>query len=262
MGRYRLLIEYDGTRYAGWQYQQGVKTIQGEFYKAITEAFKTDKFELYGSGRTDAGVHAIEQAAHLDIKTNLPLIKIKHAINDLLPHDINVLQIDEAPANFHARHDAYARSYIYLISKRRSAFSKPYVWWVKDKLSPEIMQQCANLFYGMHDFKSFSDDSPEEKSTKVDIQFVEVHEYGDMYIVHIVGSHFLHKMVRRLVGVMVECGRNKLKVKDVEKFLDTHSREPARYTAPPSGLYLEKVYYQGEEILQGENAYKLPFCVI
>lgn len=262
MSRYRILAEYEGTRYSGWQYQAGQKTIQGEFYRAISEAFQTDKFEFYGSGRTDAGVHAIEQAAHLEINTSLSVVQMRHKINDLLPHDINVLQIDDAPKNFHARHDAIARSYIYLISKRRSAFAKPFVWWIKDKLDPEKMQETANLFYGMHDFKSFSDDSPEEKSTKVDIHFVELHEYGDTYIIHIVGSHFLHKMVRRLVGVITEVGRGKLKVKDVASFFDTHSREPAKFTAPPSGLYLEKVYYEGEEILQGENAYKMPFSVI
>lgn len=248
MPRFKVLLEYEGTRYSGWQVQREARTIQGEFFTACKEVFGTETFEFYGAGRTDGGVHASGQIAHLDVATKLAPDKMRIKLNDLLPYDINILRIDVAHPRFHARHDAVARSYVYIISKRRTAFGKNYVWWVKDRLDIVKMREIAKLYVGFKDFASFSDKSPEEKSTMVEVQYVNISEKDDLIFIHIIGSHFLWKMVRRLVGVMVEAGRGKTTTNEVNSYFTTKSPRPAQLTAPPSGLYLERVYYPGDKI--------------
>ena len=142
--RVKLTIEYAGTRYSGWQIQKNAKTVQGEIERAITAATDQKEFELYGSGRTDAGVHALAQVAHLDIYTNLQPEPLRRRINDELPADIHVIAIDRAPHKFHARHDARSRSYLYQISRRRTAFAKNFVWWVRDDLDVPKMRSVAS----------------------------------------------------------------------------------------------------------------------
>ncbi|MBN1397235.1 MAG: tRNA pseudouridine(38-40) synthase TruA [Bacteroidetes bacterium] len=246
MARFKLTIEYEGTRFSGWQVQKNARTVQGEINAAVGKVFGTHNFELYGSGRTDAGVHALQQAAHLDIKTMLAPEIIRMKLNDELPADINIIEVEKAAADFHARHDAQARSYLYQISRRRTAFGKKFVWWVKDPLDVVKMRQTADLFKGLKDFRSFTADDPEEKSTKVHINSIEVQESGDLILVRIVGSHFIWKMVRQLIGVLAEVGRGSMPVNEVKKFMHTKSDVPAKMTAPPSGLFLERVYYKGD----------------
>ncbi|HET7152131.1 MAG TPA: tRNA pseudouridine(38-40) synthase TruA [Candidatus Kapabacteria bacterium] len=250
MSRFKLYIEYEGTRYRGWQMQKNVRTVQGEMMQVAEKIFKTREFEFYGSGRTDAGVHALQQVAHLDVKTMLAPEIIRMKLNDELPPDINVLEVEKAHPNFHARHDAVSRSYLYQICRRRTAFGKRFVWWIKDDLDIKTMQQTAALFSGMHDFRSFTDDDPEEKSTKVLMEPIEMKESGDLILIRISGSHFIWKLVRRIVGVVAETGRGKLSIDKVERYLATRSDEPAKLTAPPSGLFLERVYYKGEPIMK------------
>lgn len=243
MARFKLTIEYEGTRYSGWQIQKNSKTIQGKLLEAVKDIFKNQEIELYGSGRTDAGVHALRQTAHLDVTTMLAPEIIRMKLNDLLPADINILEVEKASPKFHARHDAKQRSYLYQISRRRTAFGKPFVWWIKDELQLNRMKNAAALFIGMHDFQSFADKDDEEKSTKVLINNITVEEHGALILIRIVGSHFLWKMVRRIVGVLAEAGRGKLTEEDIHRFLEEYSSEPAKLTAPPSGLFLEKIYY-------------------
>ena len=247
MPRFKIYLEYEGTRYSGWQTQKNAKTVQGQLIKAASEIFNTDNLELKGSGRTDSGVHALCQVAHLDVKTMLAPEIIKLKFNDSLPYDINILEIEKANSKFHARHDAISRSYVYQISRRRTAFGKNSVWWIKDKLDFNKMEKAAKLFEGMHDFSSFSDDDKLEKSTKVLIEQVQLKEDGDLILIRIIGSHFLWKMVRRIVGVLVEVGRGKKQEKDILFYLQNKSNEPAKYTAPPSGLFLEKVIYKADK---------------
>lgn len=246
MARFKLTIEYEGTRFSGWQIQKNSRTVQGEISEAIRTVFNTTSFEFFGSGRTDAGVHALHQVAHLDIKTMLAPEIIRMKLNDELPADINILEVEKAQALFHARHDAMARSYLYQISRRRTAFGKRFVWWIKDPLDAAKMRQAAELFVGLKDFRSFTADDPEVKSTKVHINSVDVQASGDLILIRIVGSHFIWKMVRQIVGVLAEVGRDKLSLNEVKNFLHTESSEPARLTAPPSGLFLERVYYKGD----------------
>ena len=245
----KLIIEYDGTQYSGWQKQNNAKTVQGSLIKAVETAFSKSKgssklIDLQGSGRTDSGVHATGQIAHIDCETMIAPHILKMKINDELPSDINILDIEKADNRFHARHSAESRQYLYRISRRRTAFDKKYVWWIKDKLNLKLMQEVTGLFLGMHDFKSFSEPDKEDKSTKCLIELFEVTEEDDLILIRIKASHFLWKMVRRIVGTLVEAGKGNIDKKEISTFLETHSQKPAQFTAPPSGLFLEKVYYK------------------
>jgi tRNA pseudouridine38-40 synthase len=244
--RFKLTIEYAGTRYSGWQIQQNAKTVQGEIDRAVRQVTGVERFEIYGSGRTDAGVHALAQVAHLDVAAALPPESLRRRLNDVLPADIHILKLEPVRHRFHARHDAVGRSYLYLIARRRTAFAKPFVWWVKDDLDAAAMAAAARTFVGFHDFRAFSDDDPTEKSTDVHLESLALHEDEDLIMVHVEGSHFLWKMVRRLVGVIVEVGKGKLQIDAAAMLLRGESDLPARLTAPASGLFLERVYYEGD----------------
>lgn len=246
--RFKLFIEYEGTRYSGWQRQENAKTIQGSIVQAAKEIFGDDYLDFQGSGRTDSGVHALCQVAHLDVKTVLAPEIIRMKLNDMLPHDITILEVEKANQTFHARHDAKSRSYIYQISRRRTAFGKNFVWWIKDKLDFKAMESASKLFIGMNNFASFSDDDPEDKSTKVLIDDIQLKEEGDLILIRIVGSHFIWKMVRRIVGILAEVGRGRKSDKDILFYLSNKTNEPAKFTAPPSGLFLESVSYTGNNV--------------
>jgi len=221
--------------------------VQGEISKALEAMFPGKEFEFQGSGRTDAGVHALLQVAHLEVETALSPRDIRRRLNEQLPPDINILRVVVAPARFHARHHAVSRVYLYQISRRRTAFGKNYVWWIPDQLDLRRMREAAELLLGMKDFKSFTADEPEEKSTRVLIERLEIEESGDLILIRVHGSHFLWKMVRRLVGVLVEVGRGRLTLEELRVFLQFRSKRPAELTAPASGLFLEKVLYEGDE---------------
>jgi tRNA pseudouridine38-40 synthase len=244
--RFKLTIEYAGTRYSGWQVQKNARTIAGEIERALHEGAGASDFELYGSGRTDAGVHALRQVAHLDLDTTLPPETLRRRINEALPADINVLAVQQVRHRFHARHDAVARSYVYQIARRRTAFAKPFVWWVRESLDLAAMRRAASRFVGRHDFRSFSDDDPDDKSTEVLVDALALYEDGDLVLVHVEGSHFIWKMVRRLVGVLVAVGRGDMHEEEAAALLTRASDLPARLTAPASGLFLERVYYPGD----------------
>jgi tRNA pseudouridine38-40 synthase len=246
MARFRLDVEYVGTRYRGWQVQKNARTVQGDLNEAVRRASGRGDFETCGSGRTDAGVHALQQVAHLDLETRMPPETLRRALNDELPADINVLAVAKVTREFHARHSAIARSYLYQIARRRTAFGKPFVWWVRDPLELERLRTAGRLFEGMHDFRSFADADPARRSTRVRVESVEVAESGDLVLVRVLGSHFLWKMVRRVVGVMVEVARGGMPLPEAELMLRQPSERPAELTAPPSGLFLERVYYPGD----------------
>src|SRR4030095_15859703 len=231
--RFKLTIEYAGTRYSGWQVQKNARTVQGELERAIAEVAGTRGFELYGSGRTDAGVHALAQVAPLDLVTSVPPDTLMRRINDQLPSDINILGIQKVRHTFHARHSARSRTYIYQVARRRTAFAKPFVWWVKDDLDLQRMRGVAARLVGFHDFRSFSDDDPDQKSTTVRLNGFEIHERGALILFRVDGSHFIWKMVRRLVGVIVEVGRGGLTSDEAVEMLSNDSALPARSVERP-----------------------------
>ena len=256
MPTWKLEVEYEGTRYRGWQIQHNAKSIQGELQDVARELFE-GKFELFGAGRTDAGVHALKQVAHLkvpELRANVTPTQIQHGFNDLLPHDINVLKVSNAPDLFHARHDAVARYYLYRISTRRTAFGKNYVWWIKDRLDVKPMVEAAGLLVGKHDFVSFCElEEGKKQSTMVKIDHAEIFTDGDQICLRVGASHFLWKMVRRIVGMLAEVGRGNASVNDFERLLKFKSEGAAKHTAPPSGLYLEKVLYEGDQPPTGRS---------
>jgi len=260
----KLTLEYDGTRYSGWQSQANARTIAGTLQQAA-EQFLERPVELGGAGRTDAGVHALAQVAHLKFPRwgsssaasrqrieRLRTREILHGINDLLPADINLLDVADAPPSFHARHDARLRSYLYRISLRRTAFDKKYVWWIKDRLDIEAMSALAGRLAGRHDFSAFSERDPrrEDQSTLVEVVGAQLTREEHLLIFQICASHFLWKMVRRLVGALVEVGRGRAPGEDFTNLLTqprqarTARLDPARVTAPPSGLFLEEITYR------------------
>jgi tRNA pseudouridine38-40 synthase len=259
MRTWKITLEYDGARYSGWQEQSNARTVAGELRKAA-EGFFDRQVEIGGAGRTDAGVHALAQVAHLKLSPrggrpkNIPRPKeILYAINDRLPSDINILEVEEAADRFHARHDAVSRSYLYQISTRRTAFGKKYVWWVKDKLDVGEMARAAESIAGRHDFAAFSerDTKRDGQSTIVRIESAEVMTDEHLILFRITASHFLWKMVRRLVGSLVEVGRGNVSAEDLAQLIKNpfdlagqSPLDPARVTAPPSGLFLESIKYR------------------
>src|SRR5215213_3228019 len=253
MHTWKLEIEYEGTRYRGWQIQHNAKTVQGEMMEAARQLFST-RVEIGGSGRTDAGVHALSQIAHLkapELKSNLTPRQIQHGFNDVLPHDINIKKVTNAPENFDARKHAVQRYYLYQISTRRTAFAKNFVWWIKDTLNVEEMQEAAQLLVGRHDFYSFCELDEARKAAKmstiVRVEHADVFTDGDLICFRIGAGHFLWKMVRRIVGMLAEVGRGNLTYDAFERLLKFKSDVPAKFTAPPSGLFLEKVLYKSDK---------------
>ena len=250
MQTFRLTVEYDGSRYSGWQEQINARTVQGELKLAAQELFRTD-VELQGAGRTDAGVHAVGQVAHLKIRGKAPSIgvaQILRELNERTPSSIAVLDLTEAPARFHARHDAKSRAYFYQISTRKAALSKRFVWWVKEQLDVEKMQQAAGLIPGRHDFAAFRAPDPSKpgESTIVVVESAEVSVDENLIVFRIEASHFLWKMVRRLAGTLVKVGLGEVSMADFQELL-TGKKSPkldiAAWTAPAAGLFLEGVRY-------------------
>jgi tRNA pseudouridine38-40 synthase len=245
MPTWKCVVEYKGTRYRGWQEQVNAVTVQGEIQKAAGAVFGR-RTEIVGAGRTDAGVHALHQVMHIKTPVSTPPGPLHQKLNDQLPADINIRDVSVAPPGFHARHDALERFYLYQISTRRTAFAKPYVWWVKDRLDVKTMQATIAVLRGRHDFSSFCDQRHEHASTLVEVTRCELADQGDLILFRIGASHFLWKMVRRLVGVLVEIGRGNLPPVELSKFIHNSSDRIAEWTAPPSGLFLEYLRYEGD----------------
>lgn len=249
MTTFKVLLEYDGTRYSGWQDQKNARTVMGEVKKAAREVFGTDA-DMQGAGRTDAGVHALGQVMHIKLASPVkhsPEV-IRRRLNDLLPADIAIIEVERAQRNFHARHDARSRVYVYQISRRKQAFTKRYVWWIKEDLDLKRMERAASMLAGRRDFICFraADASRPDESTIVEIENASIETEDDVIQFRIEGSHFLWRMVRRIVGALVKVGKGEISEDDFKKLLDGN-RDPkldvAAWTAPASGLFLEEIRY-------------------
>lgn len=246
---WKLLLEYEGTRYSGWQEQPNARTVAGDLRKAA-EYYLGVEVELQGAGRTDAGVHALAQVAHLRARLQQAPHpeQLRRNLNAELPADIVVLSAESIPNRFHARHDAIRRSYIYQISTRKRAFEKRFVWWVKEELNVEAMQKSAALLPGRHDFVCFRAPDPTrpDESTVVIIDEASVSAETDMIVFRISASHFLWRMVRRIVGVLVKRGLGEVTEAQFARLVDGQcdpKLDVAAWTAPASGLFLERVTY-------------------
>jgi len=197
--------------------------------------------DIGGAGRTDAGVHAAGQVAHLRIHKAIDPILMTRKMNDLLPHDINILDAVRASDRFHARHDAVSRVYLYQIATRRTAFAKSFVWWIKDRLDLEAMRNAAIGISGRHDFSAFTDRRLKaDESRVVVVNACEVGQQDEIILIRIIASHFLWKMVRKIVAYLVEIGRGATNDLEIRLREDGEVFHP---TAPPSGLFLEAITY-------------------
>lgn len=246
--RYKLILEYDGTNFSGWQKQNDARTVQGDLLKGAERVFGKVAIDVQGCGRTDGGVHALEYAAHLEVISELEPETVVRMLNDTLPKDLAVLAVESVEPRFHARHNCIARSYIYQLQRRKSAFAKRYNWWIREELDVDAMQRAGEIMVGMHDFAAFAEKQELKKSTKVLVHKVQLVEDEDVLVVRVVGSHFLWHMVRRLVGVLVEVGCHRLTDEDVRSFLHAPSAVPFHHTAPPAGLFFERAFYDKKEL--------------
>lgn len=245
MPTYRLLLEYDGSRFGGWQVQASGRTVQGVLLDALRELTGEREVDLQGAGRTDAGVHALGQVASFRCRRRVHPGEALRALDRLLPQDLAVRRFEPAPPAFHARHDAISRAYRYQISTRRSAFGKRFTWWVPERLDPASMQAAAAQFAGRHDFAAFAKRRAAAESTLVEVESCSATSVGSLVLVRVVASHFLWNQVRRMVGVLVEVGRGGVSPAAVPTWLDRRVPPPA-LAAPASGLFLEAVRYRGE----------------
>jgi tRNA pseudouridine38-40 synthase len=248
----KVTLEYDGSRYSGWQDQKNARTVMGELRKAASQIVGA-RVEMQGAGRTDAGVHALAQVMHMKIASDVRQSpdQLLRRLNELLPSDIVVLEILKVGQNFHARHDALSRVYLYQISKRKQAFTKKLVWWIKEELDIEAMSKAAAMLAGRHDFVCFraADPARPHESTLVTVENAQIERDDDIIQFRIEASHFLWRMVRRIVGVLVKVGTGELSIKDFTRLLEGHcdpELDVAAWTAPASGLFLEQVRYAGE----------------
>lgn len=225
----------------------------GEILEAI-RARLGEAPRLFAAGRTDQGVHAEGQVANFLTRSTLPAAELAEALNSCLPADINILGAAEAPPSFHARHDAAARRYRYQIASRRSAFFKRLIWWVRRPLDLQAMRRAASMLAGRHDFTSFSDRSAPIRDPRVRVFHAELRRGSFLTTFTIEADHFLPRMVRRIVGVLVQIGLGELPPEAMDRFLAETVDDPARWTAPPSGLFLERVLYGSDRPGAGRPA--------
>jgi tRNA pseudouridine38-40 synthase len=253
---YRLILEYDGGRYHGWQKQgarqsaQGVRTIAGTIERVLHEA-GLNVLVLAGAGRTDIGVHALGQVAHLHLgAAKAPNThELQRILDESLPSDIAVRAITTCSPAFHARHDAVERSYLYQISLRRSAFAKHFIWWVKGRMDLKALEEAWSLFEGQHDMTAFADLEPGE-DPRCQIHACEFLRKGSLVLLRVTGRHFLRRQARRMVGAAVLCGLGRESSEAILRDLARPSSEAnlhwAENAAPAAGLFLESVRYPGD----------------
>ena len=246
----KLSIEYDGTRYNGWQIQApGQKSVQGEI-KSLLENILKEKITLFGAGRTDSGVHALGQIANFKTKSSWPLVKIQKALNAILPEDIAIVKIEDVPLNFHAQFSAQSKIYRYCILNREAkpAILRNFSLFFRPKINLALMKKEASVLLGRHNFKSFQATPPRDlkeknKNTFRTIKRLDIKRESDYITLTIEADGFLHKMVRNIVGTLLEIGRGYLPPSSMKKILKDKNRLLAGQTAKAKGLTLVKVKY-------------------
>jgi tRNA pseudouridine38-40 synthase len=249
--RYKLIVEYDGTHYAGWQYQDHVETIQKILEEALYK-FSQQSIRLHVAGRTDAGVHALGQVAHFDLDTSTRLMEasqIAKAINAYLhDHPISVLSCQQVDEHFHARFSAIQKHYCYQILNRISppALQRHYVWHIRQTLQEDAMKEAGQFLLGHHDFSAFRAKECQARSPFKTLDRIAWSREGAIIKIHFFGKSFLHHQVRNMVGTLVEVGLGKRHPTDIPVILASKMREQAGVTAPPQGLTLVNIDYENQ----------------
>lgn len=238
----KLVIEYDGTDYVGWQIQENGRSVQAEIEGAFNKILQ-DKHSVIGAGRTDAGVHARAQVAHCSTAALINIHDLRHSLNSVLPEDIAITEITEVPESFHARYSAIERRYKYFISTQRSPLQRRREWWVKYVLDIERMNQCAEVIRGDRNFASFCKTKSQVHDHRCTVYNALWIAEGHRFIFDIKADRFLHGMVRTLVGTMVDVGRGFISYEDFLDIVEKRDRRAAHMAAPPQGLFLWEITY-------------------
>jgi len=242
MRNIKLLIEYDGTDFHGWQFQPKLRTVQGEIQHALKTIFE-NKINVIGSGRTDAGVHAKGQVANFFIEHSMPVSKIKAAVNGNLQRDVRIISAEDVAENFHARYDAVKRHYRYSITQRERAINRFYVWCLKAQLDVEKIRQASNYLLGNQNFQAFCHVTENINHYRCIVEEIKWEQNNGNLNLNIIANRFLHNMVRIIVGTMINVGRGFTPVEQIPQILKSLDRKNAGPTVPAKGLCLEKVYY-------------------
>ena len=250
MPRIKSTIEYEGSRYSGWQLQKNGKTIQGEIERALQIIYK-DRIAVTGSGRTDAGVHARNQVAHFDIPeidilpdtTNDYLHKLKKSINGIINNDIVLKKLELCQSDFHARYDAKSRIYRYYISKMPTSVNRSFSWYISYPLNFTLMQIAAQDILKIEDFNSFCKTGSSNKTTLCNVKKSRWYFHANLWIYEIEANRFLYGMVRAIVGVMVALGQGKIGYTEFMNVVQPGCNAGVTFSAPAHGLFLEKIKY-------------------
>ena len=244
MRNIKLTIEYDGTKYLGWQKQKIGKTVQGTIEEAIKELTNEEVY-LIGSSRTDAGVHAKGFIANFKTESKIPDNKFREAINHKLPDDIAIIESEEVNDDFHSRYNAIGKTYSYTIINRASkpAIGKNYLYQVKFDLDIDLMKEACKEFIGTYDFSAFKSSGSSVKSSIRTITDLHIIEENNIIKINVTGDGFLYNMVRIIVGTLIMVGNKKIDPKDIKGIIESKDRKKAGFCVPPQGLTLEKVYY-------------------
>lgn len=246
MRNIKLVLEYDGSRYKGWQRQTATNsTIQGRI-EHVLQLMTEEKIELHGSGRTDTGVHALGQVANFHTQSQKALSEIEDYLHKYLPEDINLMEIEEMPERFHSRLNAKGKKYLYRIWNhpfKKNIFNRGYYFQVKKPLNVEEMKRAAELFVGTKDFRSFTALKSKNKSTVRTISKIEILKNESEVTINFSGDGFLHKMIRVITGTIIQVGLGELSVSEVKAMFEKEKRSEAGFTAPPHALFLVKVIY-------------------
>ena len=242
-GKYQLTIQYDGSDFHGWQVQAHGRTVQGDIEMALTIIYPKEKINLIGSGRTDAGVHALAQVAHVELPARLSPSELRLALNGNLQRDVRIDSVMEADNDFHARFSAKAREYEYHLVKNYSPITRQYATELKWDINHDLLHDCSAILLGEHDFTSFCKATAEVENKICIIYDAEWKNTGEKYIFSIRANRFLQHMVRYLVGSMLEVARGRFEVSDFIDLVDGNETAAVVVRASAEGLFLKKVYY-------------------
>lgn len=245
MNVYKIVVEYDGSHYSGWQRQPKQKTVQGEIEKAIKKLFD-EQVVIHGSGRTDGGVHAYGQVASFMTHYYLPAEKVTYVLNNFLPDDIRIIETEEKNSDFHARYSAIGKEYVYKIytGDDHLAFKTKYYHILDKPLDLNLIKEAMTYFLGTHDFQAFKSAGSKVMRTERTILEFDLDVRDEQLIFSIHGNGFLYNMVRIIIGTLIKVGLGEIKPTDIPELLKMKDRSKTRYTAPAEGLYLNKVYYK------------------
>jgi tRNA pseudouridine38-40 synthase len=245
MRNFKMIVEYDGTAYCGWQRQENGLTIQQVLEEAI-QLITGQKVAVIGSGRTDAGVHALNQVASFKCSTSLPVINIYRGMNSVLPPDIVVKEMEEVEGSFHAQRDVKSKVYVYKICNQRlrPALGRDFFWFIRFPLDLAVMKEASSYLIGTHDFSCFCATGTDVKDRVRTIIDMEIKTCDDGLIeIKVEAQGFLKYMVRNIIGTLVEVGRGKRKPEEMKVIIESRNRKSAGVTAPACGLFLKEVKY-------------------